>query len=192
MRNGGVTGGARSHSQAYTGRREGRGHCSPRIRRKRPPQTQAQLYQEVPGGRGASSCLLRWRHVFRLHVIHLVISPLQEYKSAAAAAASMPLPPTSPLDNVASSSKPLNPQNGGTRPLVTGPQPLRPLDRRPSQSVHRARSPSTSATSTALQDLAHQGKRQLNQLMTFLDRDGARSDNALRQVRTKREADEAG
>ena len=43
------------------------------------------------------------------------------------------------------------------------------------------------------------GKRQLNQLMTFLDKGsnmkeslGGRSDNALRTVRAKREADEAG
>lgn len=41
------------------------------------------------------------------------------------------------------------------------------------------------------------GKRQLNQLMTFLDKggnlkDGGRSDNALRTVRAKREADDAG
>lgn len=41
------------------------------------------------------------------------------------------------------------------------------------------------------------GKRQLNQLMTFLDKGGNtketnRSDNALRTVRAKREADDAG
>ncbi len=41
------------------------------------------------------------------------------------------------------------------------------------------------------------GKRQLNQLMTFLDKGGSkdsmggRSDNALRAVRAKREADDA-
>ena len=63
-------------------------------------------------------------------------------------------------------------------------------ERRASQHVSRNRSPSAS-TSTALHDLAHQGKRQLNQLMTFLDkggnvRDGGRSDNALRQVREAR------
>lgn len=97
--------------------------------------------------------------------------------------------------------------------MVTAPQPLRPLDRRPSGSVApvRARSPSTS---TALQDLAHQGttlplatlsrslsivigKKQLNQLMTFLDKGGntketGRANDALRTVRAKREADEAG
>ena len=92
-------------------------------------------------------------------------------------------------------SKPQSQGANGARPVVTGPQPLRPLDRRPSQHA-RNRSPSAAAsTSTALQDLAHQGKKQLNQLMTFLDRDRdreGRSDNALRQVRAKREADEAG
>lgn len=96
-------------------------------------------------------------------------------------------------------SKPPSAQpSNGARPMVTGPQPLRPLERRASQSAHRNRSPSAAAsTSTALHDLAHQGKKQLNQLMTFLDKggntkDGGRSDNALRQVRAKREADEAG
>ena len=89
-------------------------------------------------------------------------------------------------------SKPQSQGANGTRPVVTGPQPLRPLDRRPSQH-QRNRSPSAAAsTSTALQDLAHQGKRQLNQLMTFLDRDREARPDALRQVRAKREADEAG
>ncbi|KAI0735515.1 hypothetical protein C8Q76DRAFT_611686 [Earliella scabrosa] len=116
----------------------------------------------------------------------------EEYKSAAAAAANAnATSPTSPQETVNPLHKPHSNGANGTRPVVTGPQPLRPLDRRPSQSAHRNRSPSASATSTALQDLAHQGKRQLNQLMTFLDRDGARNDNTLRQVRAKREADEA-
>ncbi|RPD58368.1 RhoGAP-domain-containing protein [Lentinus tigrinus ALCF2SS1-6] len=117
---------------------------------------------------------------------------VEEYKSAAASAIA-PISPTSPQDphTAVPLSKPLSQLANGARPVVTGPQPLRPLDRRPSQGGHRNRSPSASATSTALQDLAHQGKRQLNQLMTFLDRDGTRSDNALRQVRAKREADEA-
>ncbi|OSD05850.1 RhoGAP-domain-containing protein [Trametes coccinea BRFM310] len=120
----------------------------------------------------------------------------EEYKSAAAA----PLSPTSPPDNhhhMPPLSKPHSQGANGARPVVTAPQPLRPLDRRPSTSAHahRNRSPSAS-TSTALQDLAHQGKKQLNQLMTFLDkggnvRDGGRSDNALRSVRAKREAEEA-
>ncbi|EJF66392.1 RhoGAP-domain-containing protein [Dichomitus squalens] len=116
----------------------------------------------------------------------------EEYRSAAVVS------PTSPQDpNVLPPlSKAPPPQNpNGIRPVVTGPQPLRPLERRASQNVHRNRSPSAS-TSTALHDLAHQGKRQLNQLMTFLDkggnvRDGGRSDNALRLVRAKREAEEA-
>ncbi|KAI0793371.1 hypothetical protein C8Q75DRAFT_848735 [Abortiporus biennis] len=80
------------------------------------------------------------------------------------------------------------------RPIVTAPQPLRPLDRRPSGSVPatRQRSPSSS---TALQDLAHQGKKQFNQIvMGFLDKGNGkdtRSDIALRTVRAKREAEEA-
>ncbi|KAA1468463.1 RhoGAP-domain-containing protein [Dentipellis sp. KUC8613] len=81
---------------------------------------------------------------------------------------------------------------------ITSPQPLRPLERRASASAPstRNRSPSTSG---ALSDLAHQGKRQLNQLMTFLDKTAAAKDgmggrsteNSLRSVRAKREADEA-
>lgn len=91
-----------------------------------------------------------------------------------------------------------------SRPTVTAPQPLRALDRRPSgsgmpggqQQPGRTRSPSSS---TAFSDLAHQGKRQLNQLIGFLDKGGKDSigggrgeNSALRTVRAKREADEAG
>ncbi|KAF8272362.1 hypothetical protein EI94DRAFT_1776950 [Lactarius quietus] len=77
---------------------------------------------------------------------------------------------------------------------VASPQPLRPLDRKPSSGGPRNRSPSTS---TALSDLAQQGKKQLNQLITLLDKEGGirgsnrNADNALRSVRAKREADEA-
>jgi hypothetical protein len=77
---------------------------------------------------------------------------------------------------------------------VVSPQPLRPLDRKPSSGGPRNRSPSTS---TALSDLAQQGKKQLNQLITLLDKEGGirgsnrNADIALRSVRAKREADEA-
>ncbi|KAI0963113.1 hypothetical protein AcW1_000286 [Taiwanofungus camphoratus] len=113
------------------------------------------------------------------------------------AAAAIPLTsPTFPPEHQYSAPAPKPNPNVSNRPIVTAPQPLRPLDRRPSTSAAsaRARSPSTS---TALQDLAHQGKKQLNQLMTFLDKGGnmkdlaSRSDNALRSVRAKREAEEA-
>ncbi|THH01505.1 hypothetical protein EW026_g1185 [Hermanssonia centrifuga] len=120
---------------------------------------------------------------------------VEESKSAAANAP--PLSPTATYEHT-----PLVLPKGGsglqTRPVVTSPQPLRPLDRRPSGSVGQTRNRSPS-TSTALQDLAHQGKRQLNQLITFLDKSGnmketlggGRTDGALRTVRAKREADEA-
>ncbi|KAF9056472.1 hypothetical protein BJ165DRAFT_1522378 [Panaeolus papilionaceus] len=84
-----------------------------------------------------------------------------------------------------------------SRPTVTAPQPLRAIDRRPSTSgpTGRNRSPSSSG---AFSDLAHQGKRQLNQLIGFLDKGSAvkdslagRENQALRTVRAKREADEA-
>ncbi|KAH9853026.1 RhoGAP-domain-containing protein [Lenzites betulinus] len=119
-----------------------------------------------------------------------------EYKAAAAA----PLSPTTPPDNFSNLPPLMKPPSqgaNGARPVVTAPQPLRPLERRPSAGAHaanRARSPPAS-TSTAFQDLAHQGKKQLNQLMTFLDKGGntggGRSENALKSVRAKREADEA-
>ncbi|OCH92733.1 RhoGAP-domain-containing protein [Obba rivulosa] len=117
---------------------------------------------------------------------------VEDYKAAAAAAG--PLSPTSTPEQFNFNVTPRTSQSGPTRPTVTSPQPLRPLDRRPSQHAGpRNRSPSTS---TALQDLAHQGKKQLNQLKTFLDKggnikDGGRSDNALRTVKAKREAGEA-
>ncbi|KAH9982156.1 hypothetical protein BGW80DRAFT_1261857 [Lactifluus volemus] len=77
---------------------------------------------------------------------------------------------------------------------IVSPQPLRPLDRKPSSGAPRNRSPSTS---TALSDLAQQGKKQLNQLITLLDKEGGirgsnrNADNALRSVRAKREAEDA-
>ncbi|KAF9458728.1 hypothetical protein BDZ94DRAFT_1269896 [Collybia nuda] len=124
---------------------------------------------------------------------------VEEQKRAATA-----IPPTSPLPTTSlgaeqhhqlsnSRSNPSMP----SRPIVTSPQPLRALDRRPSGSgpTGRNRSPSSS---TAFSDLAHQGKRQLNQLIGFLDKGGSvkdslgnRENQALRNVRTKREAEEA-
>ncbi|KAF8058244.1 hypothetical protein FPV67DRAFT_1565725 [Lyophyllum atratum] len=121
---------------------------------------------------------------------------VEEQKRAAAAA-----PPTSPLPTSSLGADPhyhlsnsrSNPSIP-SRPTVTGPQPLRALDRRPSGSgpTGRNRSPSSS---TAFSDLAHQGKKQLNQLIGFLDKKdtlgGGRENQALRTVRTKRESDEA-
>ncbi|KAF9478021.1 RhoGAP-domain-containing protein [Pholiota conissans] len=122
-------------------------------------------------------------------------SEVEEQKRAAAF-----VPPTSPV------SGPINPEylhnpkanlTAPLRPTVTAPQPLRALDRRPSSSnpPGRNRSPSSS---TAFSDLAHQGKKQLNQLIGFLDKGGSskdaiggRENQALRTVRAKREADEA-
>ncbi|EIN13461.1 RhoGAP-domain-containing protein [Punctularia strigosozonata HHB-11173 SS5] len=132
---------------------------------------------------------------------------VEDYKTAASATSPIP------TSNVALNSPEFSalPSNVRTRasvdnpgrPTVTAPQPLRPLDRRPSGStgpISRNRSPSTS-TGTALSDLAQHGKKQFNQLVTsFLDKretmkDGLSSsrssDAALRHVRAKREADEA-
>ncbi|KAI0047664.1 RhoGAP-domain-containing protein [Auriscalpium vulgare] len=85
-----------------------------------------------------------------------------------------------------------------TKPVVTAPQPLRALERRPSGSARTTRSRSP-PTSSSLSDLAHHGKKQLNQLITFLDKSGnnrelgssRNQENAARSVRAKREAEEA-
>ncbi|KAL5495565.1 hypothetical protein ACEPAI_1028 [Sanghuangporus weigelae] len=107
-----------------------------------------------------------------------------------------PPPPGSTEASVALSPTRSNPN---TNPVVTNPQPLRPLSRRASGHHPQSRNRSPSA-SNPLHDLANQGKRQLNQLMTFLDNKGGslkegvtggKGDTAVRSVRAKREADEA-
>ncbi|KAH7883937.1 hypothetical protein F5I97DRAFT_1930151 [Phlebopus sp. FC_14] len=126
----------------------------------------------------------------------------QEVEDHKAAATVVPLsaPPNMPYTEHAGTAMPNSRSNPSfpTKPVVTGPQPLRPLDRRPSGTAPTTRSRSPSSTGT-FSDFAQHGKKQLNQLMTFLDKGanvketlGARSDNAaLRAVRAKREADEA-
>ncbi|PPQ64732.1 hypothetical protein CVT26_002676 [Gymnopilus dilepis] len=110
-------------------------------------------------------------------------SEVEEQKRAAMAtpgASSL----TSPTPNAEASK--LNSSNHA-RPIVTAPQPLRALDRRPSGSAPSGRNRSPSS-STAFSDLAHQGKKQLNQLIGgFLDKggsvkDGGRESQALRTV----------
>ncbi|KAH7929352.1 RhoGAP-domain-containing protein [Leucogyrophana mollusca] len=120
---------------------------------------------------------------------------VEDHKAAAAAAP--PHTPYAEQGGTALSNSRSNPSLP-SKPVVTSPHPLRPLDRRPSGSgpTTRNRSPSTS---TAFSDFAQHGKKQLNQLITFLDKTGTvkeslgvRSDSsALRAVRAKREADEA-
>ncbi|KDR85296.1 hypothetical protein GALMADRAFT_83937 [Galerina marginata CBS 339.88] len=124
-------------------------------------------------------------------------SEVEEQKRAATALphpSNLPSPSLNPEQySTNSKSNPSIP----SRPTVTAPQPLRALDRRPSGSAPggRNRSPSSS---TAFSDLAHQGKKQLNQLIGFLDKGGSvkdslggRENQALRTVRAKRDADEA-
>ncbi|KAF9243745.1 hypothetical protein BU15DRAFT_71870 [Melanogaster broomeanus] len=85
------------------------------------------------------------------------------------------------------------PQTASNTPLFA------PFDRRPSGTTHATRNRSPSTSGTAFADFAQHGKKQLNQLMTFLDKGatvketlGVRSENsAIRAVRAKREADEA-
>ncbi|KAG2345304.1 RhoGAP-domain-containing protein [Suillus weaverae] len=127
---------------------------------------------------------------------------VEDHKAAAAAAPPQSISTTSTMPYSEQSGPTLSTSRSNpslpSRPVVTAPQPLRPLDRRPSGSAPgpRNRSPSTSGT---FSDFAQHGKKQLNQLITFLDKSGTvkeslgvRSENsALRAVRAKREADEA-
>ncbi|THV06112.1 RhoGAP-domain-containing protein [Dendrothele bispora CBS 962.96] len=122
---------------------------------------------------------------------------VEEQKRAAAAPTSPAQSPTSPDYQGITNSR--SPPNSNTRPVVTSPQPLRALDRRPSGSAPGGRNRSPSATTTAFSDLAQHGKKQLNQLRGFLEKSGtvkenfggARETHALRTVRAKRELEEA-
>ncbi|KIJ21430.1 hypothetical protein PAXINDRAFT_164934 [Paxillus involutus ATCC 200175] len=128
---------------------------------------------------------------------------VEDHKAAAASTAPTPSQATSntpyaePIGTSMTNSR-SNPSLP-SRPVVTAPQPLRPLDRRPSGTTHMARNRSPSTSGTTFSDFAQHGKKQLNQLITFLDKGatvketlGVRTENsALRAVRSKREADEA-
>ncbi|KAL0950641.1 hypothetical protein HGRIS_007429 [Hohenbuehelia grisea] len=97
--------------------------------------------------------------------------------------ASMRVPQTAPI-NPSSPYGSLHPSGSPpSKPTVTAPQPLRALDRRASgttpSSRSRNRSPAapgatrtrSPSVSGPFSDLAQQGKKQLNHLITFLDRD---------------------
>ncbi|KAH0838640.1 hypothetical protein J3R83DRAFT_6965 [Lanmaoa asiatica] len=123
---------------------------------------------------------------------------VEDYKLAASAPSQ---PPSTPYGETGGTSMPNSRSNPvlPSRPIVAAPQPLRPLDRRPSGTTHVPRNRSPSTSGTTFSDFAQHGKKQLNQLITFLDKGstvketlGVRSENnALRAVRAKREADEA-
>ncbi|SJL04121.1 uncharacterized protein ARMOST_07481 [Armillaria ostoyae] len=90
---------------------------------------------------------------------------VEESKKAALSPPTSPQSPPSDAHHITTSMKPDH--LGTARPTVTSPQPLRAIDRRPSGSAPgRNRSPSSG---TAFSDLAHQGKRQLNTLIGFLE-----------------------
>ncbi|VDC01936.1 unnamed protein product [Peniophora sp. CBMAI 1063] len=85
-----------------------------------------------------------------------------------------------------------------SRSNASSPPPhSRPVERRASlgASRHRDRdrSPSSQQSSTTFQDIAQHGKRQLNQLMGLLDKNGTmrNAESSLKLVRAKRETDEA-
>ncbi|KAF5356100.1 hypothetical protein D9756_004035 [Leucocoprinus leucothites] len=124
-------------------------------------------------------------------------SEVEEQKKASTIP-SVPLQPTQSVPDQHSSNSKNNGSNTG-RPTVTSPQPLRALDRRPSGSGIPPRNRSPSSSTGPFSDFAHQGKRQLNQLMGLLDKGaavkdslgGSRENQALRAVRAKRDLDEA-
>lgn len=90
----------------------------------------------------------------RRHVPTSLFEP-QEQKRAAAIPSTSPPPPQGPEHNYSLSNSRSNPSIP-SRPVVTAPQPLRALDRRPSGSAPTGRNRSPSS-STAFSDLAHQG-----------------------------------
>ncbi|KAH9964547.1 hypothetical protein BC827DRAFT_1259589 [Russula dissimulans] len=125
------------------------------------------------------------------------IKKCQEFEDHRSAAVPLPSSIQAPLIVPESNSVPgtrSNPNLPSKPAHIASPQPLRPLDRKPSSGGPRNRSPSSS---TAFSDLAQHGKKQLNQLITLLDKDGGirgssrNADIALRSTRAKREADEA-
>lgn len=185
------SGDSRSHPQAHQGGPQGCRRRTFRLRRECSSATKTQLSQKMPRCRGMSHGSL---------LACCALQPWSGRKDYKAAAAAVPVPLMSPTISNESHgshhvSKPIT--SIAARPVVTAPQPLRPLDRRPSLGAPatHARSPSAG---TGLQDQAQGAvKKGLNQLMTLLDKGGnmkdfaGRSDNALRSVRAKREADEA-
>ena len=93
------------------------------------------------------------------------------------------------------------PYSGGYTAGINGVVTSSPRGRAPSAPIGppRARSPSATGAGTTLSDLAHQGKRQLNNLMSLIeaksgvkDKQDTRSEQALKGVKAKRDADDAG
>ncbi|KAI0005390.1 hypothetical protein BJV74DRAFT_804021 [Russula compacta] len=117
----------------------------------------------------------------------------EDHRSAVVPPLGVGQAPIVPESNTMASAR-SNPNFPSSKPYVASPQPLRPLDRKPSSGAPRNRSPSSS---TAFSDLAQHGKKQLNQLITLLDKEGGirgshrNADIALRSTRAKREAEEA-
>ncbi|KIM29131.1 hypothetical protein M408DRAFT_128687 [Serendipita vermifera MAFF 305830] len=95
----------------------------------------------------------------------------------------------------------LPPTSTNTGPPITGAGngggPTLPRGRQSSIGIPNRRDRSPGSNTTSFSDLAHQGKRQLNNLRTLIETKGvgresnAKAEAALRVVRAKREADEA-
>jgi len=82
---------------------------------------------------------------------------------------------------------------------VNGMVTSSPRGRTPSAPIGPPRARSPSATGASFSDLAHQGKRQLNNLMSLIetksgvkDKQDTRLEQSLKGVKAKRDADDAG
>src|SRR6266850_2317523 len=79
---------------------------------------------------------------------------LQDHRSAVVPPPNLGQAPIGPENTVITSSSSRSNHNPPSKTYVASPQPLRPLDRKPSSGAPRNRSPSSS---TAFSDLAQHG-----------------------------------
>ena len=114
---------------------------------------------------------------------------------------SAPIPINAANANAMKAAREATPYGGGHTATINGVVAGSPRGRAPSAPIGppRARSPSATGAGTTLSDLAHQGKRQLNNLMSLIeaksgvkDKQDTRSEQALKGVKAKRDADDAG
>lgn len=128
------------------------------------------------------------------------MAPLLSTAVPASPVISAPIPINATNANVMKAAREAG-NSGGHTTAVNGIVTGSPRGRAPSTQIGppRARSPSATGAGTSFSDLAHQGKRQLNNLMSLIetksgvkDKQDTRSEQALKGVKAKRDADDAG
>jgi hypothetical protein len=128
------------------------------------------------------------------------MAPLLSTAIPASPVISAPIPINATNANVMKAAREAG-NSGGHTTAVNGTVTGSPRGRAPSTQIGppRARSPSATGAGTSFSDLAHQGKRQLNNLMSLIetksgvkDKQDTRSEQALKGVKAKRDADDAG